>query len=157
MRVSRRVVVPLALVVFFAAAPLAAWAARLDDSGTYLERPVIPMRWASVSPGHAVAANVVSGESRLHVRLNVHAYRGHTVRIQLVMPASRAGALTASWTTQGPLLGGQIQAPGQAIVYSGPITTDFLEDTWRLHLSADGRRLERNEQIDFAFDIEVMK
>ena len=66
-----------------------------------------------------------------------------------------AGALSASWTTGGRLLPGRVAAGSRTLVYSGPITSPFIEDTVQLTMNVDGRRLQQQlYHINFRFEMD---
>src|SRR3546814_15322827 len=74
----------------------------------------------------------------------------------MLLPEQPAGAITATWTTRGRLLPGVLRAGERALVYAGPIAGGgLLEDTLRLRIDADGRRLPRSQQLAFSFEIDL--
>jgi hypothetical protein len=52
-------------------------------------------------------------------------------------------------------LPGELRSGERTLIYAGPIQTDTLEDTLRLAIQADGRKLRRDEQLAFAFEIDL--
>jgi hypothetical protein len=127
---------------------------RIDDSASQVLDRWVPMEWDSAAPGPDAASHTVSGTVTVLVRLDVARWRGRHGRIYMSLPLQPSGPVTATWTTRGPLLPGTLRAGERQLVYSGPIGAAVIEDTMRLHLQADGRRLGRNEQLDFSFEIE---
>jgi hypothetical protein len=126
----------------------------VDDSASQVLQPVLPMQWEQLVPGPG-ASNQVSAETVVLVRLDLRAWAGQRARIVMTLPMTRFGALTARWTTQGRLLPGELAAGGETTVFDGLVPADGrLEDTLRLRLSTDGRRLERNESLQFGFELE---
>ncbi|QDH71528.1 hypothetical protein [Marilutibacter alkalisoli] len=125
----------------------------VDDSASQVLERLVPMEWDS-TPGSGAASHAVSGTVTVLVRLDVAPWRGRPGRIYMSLPHQPSGPVTATWTTRGPLLPGVLRAGERQLVYAGPIDTALIEDTMRLHLQADGRRLGRNEQLDFSFEIE---
>ena len=77
--------------------------------------------------------------------------RGH---IYMVLPAQQPGAITATWTTNGRLLPGQVSTGGRALVYAGPITAPFIEDMVHLTVIVDGRRMVQSYPVNFRFEME---
>lgn len=137
----------------FAGVPL--WAAEIiDDTGTQVRNAQLKMKWDQVAPGKG-DPGTVSGTTPVDVRLNLSPWVGRSARIYLVLPVQAGGEVRASWTTRGPLLPGQIRSGDRTLVYSGPITSATLEDTWEVALQADGRQLVRAERIAFHFELEI--
>lgn len=126
----------------------------VDDSASQVLQPVLPMQWEQLVPGPG-ASNRVAADTVVLVRLDLRAWAGQRARIVMTLPPARSSVLSARWTTQGRLLPGQSQAGDEAVVFDGIVPADGrLEDTLRLHLTADGRRLERSESLQFGFQIE---
>lgn len=142
-------------VVVLALAAAAANAAtyRVDDSGSQVMNPNVQMRWDASVPG--AQGRGVTGALEVALRLDVAAWRGRNGRIYMILPASPSGPLRATWTTQGPLLPGQLIAGERALIYAGPIADDALRDRLRLTVQADGQRLERVETLNFTFEIDL--
>jgi hypothetical protein len=138
-------------------AGLASWAnaetIRLDDSLSQVSPPVAEWAWESSS--------IRSGNTRLvmrikvNVRLDMRRWVGRQARIFMVMPVEGAGPVTVEWETQGLLLGGRL-APGErALVFSGNVSTPWIEDTMRVQLSADSRRMaESPRRLSFHFEMD---
>lgn len=148
----------LATVIYVACAAHAAQAQvrayKVDDSASQVLDRLVPMHWDSPVPGPDPASHTVSGVVTVRVRLDVAPWRGRQGRIYMTLPPQPSGPITATWTTRGPLLPGSLRAGERQMVYAGPIDAALIEDTMRLQLHADGRRLGRNEQLDFSFEIE---
>jgi len=125
----------------------------IDDSGTLPYNAALAMHWQPLGPRGA-ASNVLTGTLQLRVRLNVSPWLRHTGRVYLVLPAQQPGAMNVSWTTQGRLLPGQLATGGRALVYSGPITTPFIEDVVQLTIAVDARRMQQAYSVNFRFEID---
>jgi hypothetical protein len=91
---------------------------------------------------------------QLRVRLNVSPWLRHTGRIYLVLPAQQPSGMRASWTTQGRLLPAQLTSGSRAIVYSGPITTPFIEDVVQLTITVDARHMQQGYSVNFRFEMD---
>ena len=125
----------------------------IDDSGTLPYNAALAMHWQPLGPRGA-ASNVLTGTLQLRVRLNVSPWLRHTGRVYLVLPAQQPGAMNVSWTTQGRLLPGQLATGGRALVYSGPITTPFIEDVVQLTIAVDARRMQQAYSVNFRFEMD---
>jgi hypothetical protein len=125
----------------------------VDDSGTLPYNAAVAMRWQQLQPRGAAATQMV-GTLELRVRLNVSAWLKRTGRIYMVLPAQQPGAMSAAWTTHGRLLPGQLVPGSRALVYSGPITTPFIEDMVLLTLTVDGRRMRQSYPVNFHFEMD---
>ena len=55
----------------------------------------------------------------------------------------------------GPLLPGTLRDGERTLVYSGPIASNRLEDTFRMTIQADGERVLRPQDLVFSFEIEL--
>jgi len=140
-------------IIWLAALPALAKTALVDDSGTLPYNAAFTLRWAQSEPRGA-AGRLMVGTLALRVKLNVSPWLRRNGRIYLVLPAQLPGAMTASWTTQGRLLPGQLAPGSRTLVYSGPITTPFIEDTVQLTISVDGRRMLQTYPVNFHFEID---
>ena len=83
------------------------------------------LHWREAAP-RGGASHQMTGTLPLRVRLNVAPWLKRTGRIYLVLPAQQPGGMTATWTTHGLLLPGQLTAGSRSLVYSGLITTPFI-------------------------------
>lgn len=128
---------------------------RIDDTGTRVMSSTIRMQWDRPSP---VAGELptVTGVTSVAVRMNTRPWRGRTGRIFLTLPPQGFGELQVSWQARQRLLSGSfVSGDRGGLVYAGPIDADVLEDTLLLTVKTDGTRLERTEQLDFSFVIEL--
>lgn len=140
-------------IIWLLAMPAFAKTTVIDDSGTLPYNAALAMHWQELAP-RGSAANLMVGTVQLRVRLNVAAFVRHTGRIFLVLPAQQPGGVSASWTTQGRLLPGQVNSGSRALVYAGPITAPFMEDTVLLTITVDGRRMLQTYPVNFRFEID---
>jgi len=125
----------------------------IDDSGTLPYNAALAMHWQQLAP-RGPASNVLVGTVQLRVRLNVAPWLRHSGRVYLVLPAQQPGAMSVSWTTQGRLLPGQLTTGGRMLVYSGPITTPFIEDVVQLTIAVDARRMQQAYSVNFRFEMD---
>jgi hypothetical protein len=56
--------------------------------------------------------------------------------------------------TQGRLLAGQLQSGNRVLVYSGPITTPFMEDVLKFQFSVDAALIGRPYPVSFHFELD---
>ncbi|MFC0676341.1 hypothetical protein ACFFGH_00570 [Lysobacter korlensis] len=136
------------------AASLAGTAYPVDDSGSRVLGGEVRMRWDDAR-GDRHRPPTVSGSVAVQVRLDVTEWQGRQGRIFMTLPPQPAGRVDASWTTRGVLLPGALRDGGRTLVYAGPIRGPAIEDTQQLVIQADGGRLTRPEQLQFAFEIEL--
>lgn len=132
-----------------------AWAATytVDDSRSQVQSQAVRMNWDAPIP--AQGANTISGRLSVIARLDVSPWRGRQGRIYLTLPLQPLDAVAASWTTRGLLLPGSVRTGQRTLVYAGPITTDLIEDTLHLTITADGDRVIRTEALEFRFEIDL--
>ena len=126
----------------------------VDDSGTVVGQPVTPMRWRQLAPGRA-GDNTVEGMVNVALRLNLTPWLRRRVRLFMVFAPTDGEPIIATWRTQGRLLPGSMRGGDRALIYEGFVRDPFLEETILLHLTADGRRLDRTQALQFSFSIEV--
>ena len=126
----------------------------LDDSGTQALEPSVTMRWKSATPSRDGAQNLLIGTTTIRVRINVMLWVKRTGRIYLSLPAQAPGPISASWTTQGPLQAGQLQSGNRILVYSGPITTAFIEDVLRFQFTVNAALIGRPCPVSFHFELD---
>jgi hypothetical protein len=88
------------------------------------------------------------------VRLNVTPWLRRAGRIYLDLPAQQPGPITTSWVTQGRFMPGQMHSGTRVLIYSGPITTPFLEDVMKFQFSLDGSLISRAIPVTFHFEMD---
>jgi hypothetical protein len=128
----------------------------IDDSGTQALEPSVSMRWQTPTPSRkgGANANLMVGTTTLRVRLNVTPWLRRTGRIYLDLPAQQPGPITTSWVTQGRFMPGQVHSGNRVLIYSGPITTPFLEDVVKFQFSLDGSLINRATPVTFHFEMD---
>jgi hypothetical protein len=142
------------LMVLAAAQPVQSRTVTIDDSGTLPYDTPLSLNWQQRAP-RSPADNRLTGTLTVRVRLNVAPWLRRTGRIYLVLPAQPPGPMTVSWSTQGRLLPGTLTGGTRALVYSGPITTPFIEDVLQLTLSVDASRLQPQPyHVSFNFEMD---
>ncbi len=145
----------LALGLLLAASPaMAKTTHRVDDSASQVLGSTLKMKWDTAAPQRGQRPTV-SGAITVLVRLNLAPWQGRTGRVYMTLPAQATGPVTATWTTRGRLLPGTLRAGERTLVYAGTMPGGLLEDTMRLVIQADGQRLERTEQLNFTFEIDL--
>lgn len=127
---------------------------RVDDSGSQVQDNSVRMKWDDPVPRAGIPSGL-SGETIVLVRLNLGQWQGRQGRIYMSLRAPSSGPLGVTWTTRGVLLPGALRSGERTLVHAGPIQSERLEDTMRLQIHADGRRLTRAEQLNFFFEIDV--
>jgi hypothetical protein len=141
----------LLLTVLIVAVPADARTTVIDDSGTLPYDAPLVLHWQQLSPRRPVN-NRMSGT--LTVKLHVAPWIRRTGRIYLMLPAQQPGAMNASWSTQGRLLPGRLSSGTRALVYSGLITTPFIEDVLQLTLDVDGTQMRQLYHVNFRFEMD---
>ena len=127
---------------------------KLDDAGSYAEQPNVRMQWrsaiASTGPSVATEARV-----RVHIRIDTRPYAGQQGRVYMVLPLDAGQPLRAEWQTEGRLLPGSVVSGGRALVYSGPLPSDALEDQLSVRLSSDVGWLSDSRRLNFHFELDT--
>ncbi len=145
----------LLLIAMLWAFPIAAQTYPVDDSASQvLEAGPIKMRWDTLVPQPGQASSM-TGQVVVLVRLDVAQWRGRRARIYQTLPSLPIGPVDVRWTANGPLLPGTLRSGGRTLVYTGPIQSDRLEDTFRMTIQADGNRVLRPQDLTFSFEIEL--
>ncbi len=141
-------------IIWPALVPAEARTAVIDDSATLPYNAALALHWQELAPrGHA--SHLMVGTLQLRVRLNVAPWLRRNGRIYLVLPAQQPTGMTASWTTHGRLLPGQLAAGSRTLVYSGLITSPVIEDVVQLTLTVDGRRVATQAYpVNFRFEMD---
>jgi len=127
---------------------------RVDDSSSQVLGSTLKLRPVA-RLAHGNRMNVVSGDINVAVRLDVSAWKGRQGRIYMMLPRQSDGSLAATWTSRGQLMPGVVRTGGRTLVYAGLIREGMLEDTLRLNVRGDERRLPRDAQLAFAFEIDL--
>lgn len=149
---STRLLLPLLLALpCFAAS---AQTFPVDDSASQvLESGPLKMRWDSVVPRPG-QPSTMTGQVVVLVRLDVAQWRGRRGRIYQRLAPVPNGPVTAAWSANGPLLPGRVRDGERALVFSGAIASERIEDTFRLTIQADGNRVLRPQDLHFSFEFE---
>jgi hypothetical protein len=126
----------------------------IDDSGTQALEPSVSMRWQTPTPSRQGGGNLLVGTTTLRVRLNVTPWLRRSGRIYLDLPAQQPGPITTSWVTQGRFMPGQLHSGNRVLIYSGPISTPFLEDVMKFQFSLDGSLISRAIPVTFHFEMD---
>jgi hypothetical protein len=126
----------------------------VDDSGSVGIEPTVLMRWKTAVPTRNAAGKLMVGTMTVRVHLNVMPWLKHSGRIYLALPAQQPGPISLSWTTQGRLLPGQLVSGNRVLVYAGPITTSFMEDTLTFQFSVAGTLMQRAVPVTYHFEID---
>jgi hypothetical protein len=140
--------------VFAALLPVGAQAQaqRIDDSGTQVLGGIVRLKWQQAAPQPG-QPNLLVGQITVLVRLDTSPWNGRRGRIYHQL--SRQGnPVTVSWTTRGPLLPGEVRDGERTLVYTGLVSTDLLEDTFLLTITANADQLSRLDQLEFSFEFE---
>jgi hypothetical protein len=155
MAVAGSLVAAQLLLTSTAGAARAAGPQLVDDSGSLPYDAPLTLTWRSIAPHHGAPDNTLVGSAPLRVRLNVSRWLRHSGRIYLVLPAQVPGDLLASWTTQGHLLPGSLRPGGRTLVWSGRLTTPFIEDQLQLSVAVDAARVQQLlTRLNFHFEID---
>jgi len=144
------------LLPLLLALPFAAMAQTfpVDDSASQvLESGPLKMRWDSVVPKPG-QPSTMTGQVVVLVRLDVAQWRGRRGRIYQRLAPVPNGPVTAAWSANGPLLPGRVRDGERALVFSGAIAAERIEDTFRLTIQADGNRVLRPQDLHFSFEFE---
>ncbi len=139
-------------IIWPAAAP--AKTTTIDDSGTQAIEPAVSLRWKSATPSRTGADNLMVGITTIRLKINLTPWLRRAGRIYLNLPAQQPGPLNVSWTTQGRLQPGQVHSGNRMLVYSGPITTPFMEDVLTFQFSVDGTLIRRTFPLTFHFEMD---
>ena len=126
----------------------------IDDSGTQAVEPSVSMHWKSVVPQRSSDNQMMVGATTIRVRLNVAPWLRHSGRIYLVLPTQQPGPISASWSTQGRLLPGQIHSGTRSMIYAGPVIRPVMEDVFVLQFSIDGKLMRRPFPVTFRFEMD---
>jgi hypothetical protein len=148
-----RALLCLSGLILLASLPAEAKTTVINDSGTLPYAPTLALHWQQLSPRPPLN-NLLTGTLTLRVKLNVAAWLRRSGRIYLRLPAQQPGAMTASWTTQGRLLPGEITTGNRMLVYAGQITTPFIEDVLQLTLNVDAARIQQFYRVNFIFEMD---
>jgi hypothetical protein len=142
------------LAVLAAPASAAAETFRVDDTAALPSETTALLRWRDFAPSGA-AQETLEGSIAVAVRLNLTAVLNRTGRLYLVLPKQGTTPVRVSWATQGRLLPGEISPGLRTLVYQGPVTSPYLEETLALRIEADGNFLPGMQRLDFYFEFDA--
>lgn len=142
------------LLALAAGLPAGAATFRVDDTGTYASQPVTSMRWRQLAPGRA-GDHAIEGRVAVALRLNLSPWLNRPARIYMSLAPTDGEQLVAAWRTQGRLLPGTVRGGSRTLVFEGVVRDAFLQESLVLDLTADGRKVERAQSLQFFFEIEV--
>ncbi len=143
----------LALTIIWASSARA-MSVTIDDSGTTALAPKVSMRWKTASPSRSGGPNLMVGSLTVRVHINVMPWLRHAGRIYLSLPAQQPGPMTLTWSTQGRFQPGQVQSGNRVLVYAGPITTPFMEDTLTFQFTLDGTLMRHAVPVTYHFEMD---
>jgi predicted small secreted protein len=126
----------------------------IDDSGTQSLEPSVSMRWKTATPSRSGSDTMMVGTTTIRVRINVMPWLHRSGRIYLSLPAQQPGPITASWVAQGRFASGQVHSGNRMLVYSGPISTPFMEDVLKFQFNVDGTLIRRAVPVSFHFEMD---
>ncbi|MGO9038361.1 MAG: hypothetical protein ACLPX1_06060 [Steroidobacteraceae bacterium] len=126
----------------------------IDDSGTTALEPFVSLRWKNVAPPRGGVDNSMIGTLTTQVRLNVMPWLKRSGRIYLSLPAQQPGPMTLSWVAQARFRSGQLRSGNRILLYSGPITTPFMEDIFKFQFTVDGTLVRRPFPVTFHFEMD---
>jgi hypothetical protein len=126
----------------------------IDDSGTQSLEPSVSMHWKSATPSRSAPDTMMVGSTTIRVRINVMPWLHRAGRIYLSLPAQQPGPITASWVTQGRFSPGLVHSGSRMLVYSGPISTPFMEDVLKFQFNVDGTLIRRAVPVSFHFEMD---
>lgn len=144
---------PLAVTIIWAPATQAK-SITIDDSASQAIEPSVSMHWKTAAPSRSAGGNLMVGTTTIRVRMNLTPWLRHSGRIYLSLPAQPPGPIALSWVTQGRLLPGQVRSGGRVLVYAGPITAPFMEDTLTLQFTVDGSLMGRTVPVSYHFEMD---
>jgi hypothetical protein len=126
----------------------------IDDSGSQALEPAVTMRWKNAGPSRSSAGNLMVGTTTIRVRINVTPWLHHSGHIYLSLPVQKPGPIGLSWISQGRFMPGQVASGNRVLVYAGPITTPFMEDTLTFQFSVDGTLMARPVPVTYHFEMD---
>lgn len=150
----RRGIARVCVLAFLAGGAAHAESFRVDDSRSQVLDSTVRLQWESLAPGRG-RSNLVVGQTTVIVRLDVEPWQGRRGRIFMLLPPRPEAPIEARWTTRGPLQPGTLHSGERATVFAGPIGDALIEDTMVIRITTDGDSLERDESLEFSFEIEV--
>lgn len=145
-----------ALALTMLALPAAAATYIVDDTSSIPYESNVSTRWRdNAATGGRQMSNEIEGAATVTLRLNVQPWLNRNGRVYLALPQQPIGVVNVEWSTQGRLLPGKLQSGQRTLVYTGPIKSPVLEDTFMVRVIADGRRVAMPQQLKFQFEIDV--
>jgi hypothetical protein len=144
-----------ALLAAGLALPAAAQTYPVDDSASQVvQAGQVRMRWESLVPQRGQRPTI-QGQVTVLVRLDVSPWLGRNGRIYQKLAPVPSGPVTVRWSATGPLLPGTVRDGERTLVYSGPLSTPRIDDTFQMVIQADGERVQRPQDLQFSFEIEL--
>lgn len=142
------------LILSVLAAPVTAETFQIDDTASLPSESTTLLRWQQFAPTNR-RQDTLEGAVAVAVRLNLVPVLNRTGRLYLVLPEQGATRVRINWVTQGRLLPGEITPGRRVLVFQGPVTTPFLEDTLALTIEADGNHLSGMQRLAFHFEFDA--
>ena len=145
---------PLALTIIWASATQAK-SIVIDDSASQAIEPSVSMHWKTAAPSRSAGSDLMVGTTTIRVRMNLTPWLRHSGRIYLSLPAQPPGPISLTWVTQGRLLPGQLQSGSRVLVYAGPITSSFMEDTLTFQFTVAGSLIRGAVPVSYHFEMDT--
>ncbi len=127
---------------------------RVEDTASLPSETTALLHWREFAPSGGTQ-ETLEGSIAVAVRLNLAAVLNRTGRLYLVLPKQGTTPVRVSWATQGRLLPGEISPGLRVLVYQGPVTSPYLEETLALRIEADGNFLPGMQRLDFYFEFDA--
>lgn len=128
-------------------------ASRVDDAGTVVSHPVVPMAWRQGVPGRR-ADHSVEAVVGVRVRLNLAAWAGQRINLYMVLAPMAGRVVQAAWRGAGQFLPGVLKSGERALVFSGVVLSPIVSEALELTVSTDGRTLDTPAPLHFHFEAE---
>lgn len=141
------------LLLLVVASPALANPHRLDDSLSHTVPASAQMAWrpqTSADPNAGVEAWV-----RVNIRIDTAKWAGRTGNIYMVLPRDQSSSMEAEWTTNGTLRAGRLVSGERALVYTGRIPGNTLQDQMQVRLRSAPDWQSTTRRLNFYFELDV--
>lgn len=130
---------------------------RIDDSATQVLSSSVRMRTDTRLLPRNGEPMTWTGTVDVRVRLDLAPWQGRNGKIYMTLPNTTGTPLTVTWASRGRLLPGVLRSGERTLVHAGPVPTGvgLFEETLQLRIDSDGRGLERPQQLQFGFEIDM--
>ncbi|TNF51715.1 MAG: hypothetical protein EP308_12685 [Burkholderiales bacterium] len=125
---------------------------RLDDSLSHTEPANAQMQWRPQTGPDA--SDGMETWVRVQIHIDTRDWSGRRGRVFMVLPPDQPPAVEAVWASNGTLRAGRLVSGERALVFSGTLPAQALQDTFNVRLRTGPDWFTSSRRLSFHFEFE---